>query len=106
MLGLAPITIVIVRCLIKTMAFEPFYSYALIILLLNIGMPIVLKRFFAFTGSHSMNMWFIHYWIYGVVLEKYIFSLKYSLLVLAAVYLLSLLVSYLVDGIAAVIKKI
>lgn len=106
LLFLILVAIILIRCFAKTRAFEPLYSYALIILILNIGMPKIFKTFFSFTGKHSMNMWFAHYWIYEVLLGKFVYGLKYWLFVLIAVYLLSLVVSYVVDGIAFVIRKI
>lgn len=53
----------------------------------------------AFLGKHSLNIWFTHEMIYRYYFADQIYSLHYTILIFAAVLLLSLLLSVLLEEI-------
>lgn len=94
------ILILFVKCVLTTNLFTPIYVAAFVFLFVKIPHLHVVDRALEIIGNHSMNMWFIHAWFCLVLFRDELYSLRYPLVVLIVLSLISYLVSVVVNLIA------
>lgn len=87
----------VLMCITRTAAWGPLYATTFIVLFLSCPRWIVIDKLLGYLGKHSMNMWLIHAWICYYIFHDELYSLKYPLLIMVVVIIVSLLGSYLVD---------
>ncbi|MDD7388400.1 MAG: acyltransferase [Lachnospiraceae bacterium] len=64
------------------------------------------KKVFLFLGKHSTNIWLTHMFFYAYLFKDLVTIVKYPLLMLAFMFLLCIMTSYVVMGIESVICKL
>lgn len=94
--------LVVVECLFR---YNFMYPIAVIACMQLLPMPTIIHNSFALLGKHSMNMWMIHTWLYCYLFHSFIYSFKSPILIFAVLTLLSLGLSFLVDGIMKAIGR-
>lgn len=63
-----------------------------------------LKNIFLFLGRHSMNIFFVHTFIFKFFFHNFIYSFKYGILILIALLSSSILVSIVIEKIKIIIR--
>ena len=58
-----------------------------------------ISKFFQYMGKHSTNLWLIHMFIYMTFFEKYIYALKYPVLIYLWLVLICLIISCMINKI-------
>lgn len=58
-----------------------------------------ISKFFQYMGRHSTNLWLIHMFIYMTFFEKYIYALKYPVLIYLWLVLICLIISCMINKI-------
>lgn len=85
--------------------FVEVYAAMFAIFFINIPRIPFIDKIFAFLGRHSLNIWYLHAWFVMVLLAPYVYKLNYSIIVLAAVILISILCSYIINAICEPIMR-
>lgn len=89
--------LIVVVCTIGSAAMNTIYAMLFIVLFLAFPRWRFVDNVLAFLGNHSMNIWFTHTWFSNYLFHEQIYSLKYSVVILIVVLLLSLASSYLIN---------
>lgn len=88
------LVLVSLKCFIRTMAFDPFYSFVFIFLFIHLNVKGVFRSFLYFMGKYSMVIWLTHSFFCIHLFPKFIYSFKLPLLIYAALLLVSISVSF------------
>lgn len=89
--------IVSIKTIIGVDPLNPFYTFLMIPLLLNIMNNKIMNNTLSLLGRHSMNIWMIHGWYCYYIFGNELYSLKYPLLIFSSCLLVSLLSSYIIN---------
>lgn len=65
-----------------------------------------IERIFQYFGKHSTNLWLIHMFFYMIFFEKYIFVLKYPVLIYLWLILICLIFSYIINFVEKIVNNI
>lgn len=65
-----------------------------------------IERIFQYFGKHSTNLWLIHMFFYMIFFEKYIFVLKYTVLIYLWLILICLIFSYIINFVEKIVNNI
>ena len=65
-----------------------------------------ISKFFQYMGKHSTNLWLIHMFIYMTFFKKYIYALKYPVLIYLWLVLICLIISCMINKIEKYIIRI
>lgn len=68
--------------------------------------PDKIKKFFDFFGNHSTNIWLTHMFFYEEPFKDLVFIVKYPILILLFLLTLCILISYGIDMLEKMIKRI
>lgn len=92
----------------KTAAFDPLYSFAVILLVLKLPMPGAAKRVLAYLGGYSMIIWLSHTFFCYYLFHDLVYSFRYPLVIFTVLLVVSLIVGivicYLAKKTASVLK--
>ena len=102
---IALLSIVFIVCVVRKAVFGPTYAAAFIILFLLIPRPRIVDIVLAHFGKHSMNMWLIHSWYCYYLFREELYSLRYPILIYVTLAVVSLLSSYVINGIVKLLRK-
>lgn len=80
----------------KTAAFDPLYSFAVILLVLKLPMPVTMKRVLAYLGGYSMIIWLSHTFFCYYLFHDVIYGFKYPLAIFCVLMIVSLLVGVVI----------
>lgn len=94
------------RMLFRTGAFNAFYTYAFVVIFLNLKRSKIFDKSLAFLGQHSMNMWMIHSWFCYYLFKDFIYGFKYPVVIFLVLILVSILTSMIVNQICRPIEKL
>ena len=94
------------KCVVTTAATGPIYPVIATILFLSAPRKACVDKTLSFLGRHSMNIWFIHYYICLYLFKEELYSVKYPLLAYVICVLVSLAFSYIVNMIIHIITKV
>lgn len=100
------IALIIARCVIDTGAWGAIYPMAFILIFLLAPRWSWIDHILILLGSHSMNIWFIHYWIYSVYFHQELFALKYPVLIFIVLMGICLALSYIVNAIVTMGNRV
>jgi ABC-type transporter Mla maintaining outer membrane lipid asymmetry permease subunit MlaE len=89
----------IIVCSIWTTPIDFLYCPAIIALIIVAPIPHFIYRFFAYAGKYSMSMWMCHGYFY-MFFPNYLYSLKYPLLIYAALVVISIIVANVIQHIS------
>lgn len=105
LLWLILILFTILRCLVATSAVHTFYIFFVIIIFVSAPKFGIIESLFVKLGKHSMNMWFIHAWIYSYLFKDFIYGFKLPILIFVALIIISFVTSYFINWILKPIIK-
>lgn len=93
--------VVVLKILINSAADGGLYTIGiiLVVLLKPINPNGISARFLEKVGSHSMNMWMIHFMLYAYILHDQLFGMRYPVLIFTLLLLLSYLSSIILNRI-------
>ena len=96
------------RCILPTAAFDPIYSFLVIVLVLRLPMPQMVKCVLGFLGDYSMIVWLSHTFFCSYLFHEFIYSFKYPLAIFVVLMTISLLagiaIRYLATKTIALLK--
>ena len=79
----------------------------LIILLVYIYFEkLILKKEFIYLGRKSSDIYYVHMFVSNYYLNKFIYEIKYPLLMICTVLIISILWSYLLDAFSVIINRL
>lgn len=101
----ALIIVFIAKCFVTTSATGPIYPAIATILFLSAPRREFVDKALIFLGNHSLNIWFIHYYICLYIFKEELYSVRYPLLAYVLCVLVSIVFSYIVDSVIKLISK-
>ncbi len=93
------IALLVIYSVLHSTLFTPFYVLAFVVLFVKLPRPKLLNWVLSKIGDHSMNMWFIHAWFCFILLKDELYSLRYPVVVLMAVLMMSYISSIIINAI-------
>ena len=81
-----------VKIVLSTAAFDPIYSFLVILLVLKLPIPVTIKRVLAYLGGYSMIIWLSHTFFCYYLFHDVIYGFKYPLAIFCVLMIVSLLV--------------
>lgn len=103
-LWLVLIMVFIAKCFVTTAATGPVYPVIATILFLSAPRKEFVDKTLTFLGNHSLNIWFIHYYICLYFFKEELYSVKYPLLAYVICVMVSIVFSYVVDYVIKIIS--
>lgn len=91
------IALLVTYSVLHSTLFTPFYVLTFVVLFVKLPRPKPIDWVLSKIGDHSMNMWFIHAWFCFILLKDELYSLKYPLIVLIAVLVMSYISSIIIN---------
>ena len=91
------IALLVIYSVIHSTLFGPFYVLTFVVLFVKLPSPKLLDLALSKIGDHSMNIWFIHAWSCFILLKDELYSLKYPVVVLIAVLVMSYISSIIIN---------
>lgn len=88
------ICLVSISCVFK---YNFFYAFLLICCIVLMPKNRFCSKFLCTMGNHSMNMWMVHTWFCTYLFHDFFYSLKYPLLIMAMVAIVSYLSSLIIN---------
>lgn len=88
------------RCILPTAAFDPIYSFLIIVLVLRLPMPMMAKRVLGYLGDYSMIVWLSHTFFCYYLFHDVIYGFKYPLVIFMVLMVISLLVGGIIRYLA------
>lgn len=88
------------RCILPTAAFDPIYSFLVIVLVLRLPMPMMAKRVLGYLGDYSMIVWLSHTFFCYYLFHDFIYGFKYPLVIFMVLVVISLLVGVIIRYLA------
>lgn len=88
------------RCILPTAAFDPIYSFLVILLVLRLPMPQMVKRVLGYLGDYSMIVWLSHTFFCYYLFHDVIYGFKYPLVIFMVLVVISLLVGFVIRYLA------
>ena len=88
------------RCILPTAAFDPIYSFLVILLVLRLPMPQMVKRILGYLGDYSMIVWLSHTFFCYYLFHDVIYGFKYPLVIFMVLMVISLLVGGIIRYLA------
>lgn len=102
----APLGVFLLHCVVPSMFLAPFTALVTLTCFHLWKKPQWLRKFFLFFGRHSTNIWLVHMFFYSILFPDLVFRAKEPVLVLLFMLALCIAVSYGIDGLEAVFKKL
>ena len=102
------LTIVIMKILLKSGADGGIYTLAIIFMFLAVPLNPqgIVAKFLEKIGSHSMNMWIVHFFLYTYLLHDIIYGLRYPILIFIGLIIVSYISSVVMNVVLKPIYKI
>lgn len=85
-----------VKIVLSTAAFDPIYSFLVILLVLKLPIPVTMKRVLAYLGGYSMIIWLSHTFFCYYLFHDVIYGFKYPLAIFCVLMIVSLLVGVVI----------
>lgn len=104
-LWLVLIMVFVAKCFVTTAATGPIYPVIATILFLSAPRKKFVNKTLTFLGNHSLNIWFIHYYICLYIFKEELYSVKYPLLAYVICVLVSIVFSYIVDFVVSIVLR-
>lgn len=91
------VLLTILRCLVATSAFHTIFVFFVIIIFVSAPKMRIIENIFIKLGKHSMNMWFIHAWLYSYLLKDFIYGFKFPIAIFGVLIILSFTISIVIN---------
>lgn len=92
--------LLVLRCLLPMAAFDPIYSFLVILIVIRLPMPSIAKRILAYLGDYSMIIWFLHAFFYSYLFHDFIYGFRYPVAIFVFLIAISLLVGVIIHYLA------
>lgn len=93
------IIVFIVKCFVTTAATGPIYPAIATILFLSAPRKEFVDKILIYLGNHSLNIWFVHYYICLYIFKEELYSVRYPLFAYVICIIISLGFSYIVNAV-------
>lgn len=99
------VLLILLRCMVASSAFHTFFVFFVIIFFVSAPKFGIIENLFVKLGNHSMNMWFIHAWLYSYLFKDFIYGFKFPILIFVALIICSFVTSIVINWILKPIIK-
>ena len=83
------ILLILIKCCIKTLAFDTIYAFLFIYFWHNINLHVIIQNLFKYFGQISMYMWMTHTLFCAYFFKDYLYSIKMPILLFLALIIVS-----------------
>ena len=106
LLIIIPICMLILHGIVQSLIVSPFTGLVTLICFHLWRKPKWIESVLLFLGRHSTNIWLTHMFFYLVLFKGLVFIVKEPILILICMFVICIIVSYIINGIEGVLKRI